>query len=97
MGDLQSRRPADRRIRGFGSTWRSAVDTLISCGLPAVSRTTEIGIDGIVGFRSGPGLRVMENGSRLTSTERSATPSTFHRKSSKHVPELNGNEFTGAT
>ena len=36
----------------------------------------------------------MENGSRLTSTERSATPSS--KANSKYAPELNGNEFTGA-
>ncbi len=43
----------------------------------------------LVGFRSGSGLRVMENGSRLTSTER---PATFQGKRSKYAPELNGNE-----
>src|SRR5215204_1923768 len=57
MGDLCSRCPADRRITRGRPRWRSAVDTLISCGLPAVSRTTKIVIDGIVGCWSGPGLR----------------------------------------
>src|SRR5215204_5381119 len=45
MGNLCSRCQADRRIRRGKSRWRSAVDTLISCGLHTVSRTTKMGIE----------------------------------------------------
>src|SRR5215204_2325454 len=62
MGDLRSRCPADRRIRRGRSRWRSAVDTLISCGLPAVSRTTEIGIDGSWSEAAHACKRVVTNG-----------------------------------